>query len=155
MSLMHAAWIHGHAMEVEFPDRIAREQRAGFYYRIEGRTGTDNWFHIAIPTPVIVHDQRLKAGSVLLRYRSAGGAIVTAVHVYDGEARIAHFDGLANHPEAWVMERHVIPGTPEVRSALGLSIGVRFPRAGGRIEVAAAGCDFMGAPAVVVVRPPS
>lgn len=154
MSLMHAAWIHGHAMEVEFPDRIAHEQRAGFYYRLDGRAGTENWFHIAIPTPAVVNDQHLKIGSVLLRYRTAGGAVLTAVHVYDGDALIAHFDGLANHPETFVMERHEIAGSPQIRSALGLSISVRFPTAGARIEVAAAGGDFLGS-AVVIVRPPA
>lgn len=150
MALVHAAWLHGHAMEVEFPDRIARQQRAGFYYRVEGRPGTDNWFHLAIPTPVIVNTQRLKVGQAMLRYRTAAGAILTAVHVYDGETRIARVTGLSNRPENWVFERHDVPGDPEVRWGVGISINVRFPSAGARIEMASAGVDFVGTSAVVV-----
>lgn len=149
MILMHAAWLHGHATEVEFPDRIAHEHRAGFYYSVEGRAGTDNWFHLAIPTPVIVSTQRLHVGSVMLRYRTAEGALLTAVHVYDGESRISHADRLENHPDAWGMERYTVPGSPEVKWGVGISFNVRFPRAGARIEIAAAGCDFLGTPAVV------
>jgi hypothetical protein len=129
MAIIHAAWVHGHAMEVEFADRVARELRAGFYFRLAGLPGTENWVHFAIPTPVIVSDHRLKVGQVLLRYRASGGALVHAVHVYDGESKIADHNGLNNHPAQWVMEHHDVPGDPDVRWGVGISIGVRFPRA--------------------------
>ena len=152
MALMHAAWLHGHALEVEFPDRLTRQWRAGFYQRLEGAAGSENWCHLAIPTPVVVFDRRLKVDSVM-RYRAAGGALVHAVHVFDGETRIADHSGLSNHPEDWAFERHPVAGAPDVRWGLGISVGVRFPRPGGRLEFAAAGCDFVGTP-VVVVAPP-
>lgn len=139
----HEAWLHGDRLKVERPEQIARTSRAASAIQLEGAAGTDNWFHLAIPTPVIVNDKRLKAGTAKLRYRTSGGAQVTAVHVYDGERKIASHDGLANHPSAWAVEQHAIPGTPDVLWGIGISIHVRFPSAGGRIEVAAAGCDFI------------
>lgn len=156
MGLVHAAWIHGHAMEVEFADRVVRETRAGFFLRLEGRPGSENWVHCAIPTPVIVRDQRLKAGQVLLRYRAAGGALVHAIHVYDGETKIADYSGLNKQPAEWVTETHDVASDPQVSWGLGISVGVRFPRAGGHLDFASAGCDFVGEvvrPAVVVARP--
>lgn len=154
MTLVHAAWVHGHGMEIEFPERLVRERRAGFFWSVEGRAGTENWIHCAVPTPVISRGQRLQAGRVLLRYRVAGGASIHAVHVYDGERKIADINNLSNALAGWGMEAHEVPGRPEVFWGVGISIGVRFPRAAGRIELAAAGCDFMGqaTSAVVAVR---
>ena len=150
MALVQAAWIHGHAMEIEFPDRIARETRTGFSLRVEGRAGSENWVHCAIPTPVIVREQRLKAGQVLLRYRAAGGALIHAVHIYDGETRIGDYNGLNNESADWMTERHDVSGDPQVSWGVGISVGVRFPHAGGHIEFASAGCDFVGE----AIRPP-
>ena len=154
MALAHAAWTHGHAFEVEFPPRIARETRYGFYLRVEGRPSTDNWVHCAVPTPVIVREKRLRVGKVLLRYRTAGGALIHAVHVYDGESKIAEHNGLNHHPEEIVLQSFDVGRDPEVRWGLGISIGVRFPR-GGHIDFVAGGCDFMGegGRVTVVARP--
>jgi hypothetical protein len=141
-SIAHAAWLHGSRVQVEFPDRIELQRRMGFYTQIRGRAGSDNWFHFAIPTPVIVDDVRLLAGSVILRLKAANGAMVHAVHVYDGERRIASHDGLSIRPGGWTSERFAVPGTPEVRWGLGISVGARFATAGGELHFASAGCDF-------------
>ena len=153
MGLIQAAWVHGHGMEVEFPDRVAHQTRAVFYYSVEGRPGSDNWFHFAVPTPVIVRDQRLKAGQVLLRYRALGGALVHAVHVYDGEKKIAEHNDLNHPPAEFTMQRFDVPLDPDVQWGIGISVGVRFPSAGSKLEFAAAGCDFIGTGGSVVVRP--
>lgn len=143
-SLAHAAWVHGHSLHVEFPDRVERQTSFGFFQRVEGRPDSHNWLHFAIPTPVIIDDERAEIGSVMLHYRSAGGAIVHAVHVYDGEERIAEHNGLDSHPAEWAFERFTVGGRPPVRWGVGISIGVRFPEAGARLEFAAAGADFLG-----------
>jgi hypothetical protein len=64
--LAQAMWIHGHSMQIEVPDSLARTWKAGFYIEIEGKPNSDNWFHFAIPSKVIVNDQRLRVGSVML-----------------------------------------------------------------------------------------
>ena len=36
-------------------------RRAGFYTYLYGKANTDNWFHFAVPTPVIVDGKRLRS----------------------------------------------------------------------------------------------
>ena len=141
-TLMFASWLHGHKVKVERPE-LARVWRAGFYGRVTGNAGSENWLHFAVPTPVIVDEQRLKVGSTLLRYRASGAAHIHAVHVYDGETKIAEYDGMTSRPRDWQMQRFRVPGRPEIRWGLGISVGVRFPAAGGKLEFAGAGCDFV------------
>ena len=147
MPLAHAMWIHGHSMQIEYPDRVDSVRRAGFYIRIEGKPGMGNWFHFAIPTPVMVNDNRLRVGSVLIRFRTGSGdAFVSAVHVYDGERRIARHDNLHLAPGKWHTERFDVPGDPEIRWGLGISIGVGFgveQMISHRMEFSSAGCDFL------------
>jgi hypothetical protein len=77
-------------MQIEFADRINSIRRAGFSIRVEGKPNTENWFHFAVPTPVIVNDRRLRAGLVMVCFRSnSDNTFVHAVHIYDGEKRIA------------------------------------------------------------------
>jgi hypothetical protein len=37
-----------------------------------------------------------------------------------------------------------LPRAPEVRWGIGISLEAAFGRDGGRVEVASAGCDFLG-----------
>lgn len=146
MALEKAMWAHGHSMIIEYPQRIKKEWRAGFYIRIVGLQNQTNWFHFAIPTPVIVNNNRLRVDSVLLRFRSKSTrADVTNVHVYDGEKKIASHDGLNLSPSSWGMQRFDIPGNHDVRWGIGISIGVRFSGSTdgqNTMEFASAGCDF-------------
>lgn len=143
MPLAHAMWIHGHSIRVEYPDRMDATMRKGYYIRLDGRANTTNWFHVAIPTPVIVEGNRLQIDSVMLRFRVAG-ATVTAVHVYDGENKIASHDGLSLNPNDWAFERFDVPDKPEVFWGLGMSFKVNFSSGSSRrIEVSSAGGDFL------------
>ncbi|HEV2708149.1 MAG TPA: DUF6623 family protein [Pyrinomonadaceae bacterium] len=146
MPLAHAMWTHGHSLQIEYPDRIESVWRAGFFIRIVPKLNTGNWFHFAIPTPVIVDDNRLTVGSVLLRFRTGSTvACVTAVHIYDGEVKIASHDGLALAPTSWGTPRFDVPGHPEIKWGLGISIGVTIGGGTGsrNMEFASAGCDFL------------
>jgi hypothetical protein len=134
-------------MQIEFPTRLHAVLRPASHIRVEGRQNTDNWFHFAIPTPVIVNDNRLQVGSVLLRFRTnTTNAFVQAVHIYDGETRIAAHDNLRLSSTSWSMQRFDVPTHPEIRYGLGISVAVRFlaslPTDNG-MEFSAAGCDFM------------
>jgi len=68
IDVVYASWIHGNSMEIEYPERIASQEHLGYYFKVEGNPGTANWFHFAIPTPVIVNDVRLRIKKVALRF---------------------------------------------------------------------------------------
>jgi peptidoglycan hydrolase-like protein with peptidoglycan-binding domain len=143
--ISHAMWVHGTSMEVEFPDQIAEMRRFGFFTRIVGKANTTNWFHFAIPTPVIVNDDRKEVGPIILRFRTgSANAVVRDVHVYDGEARIAAHDGV-NLSGDQFFARFGVAHSPPVLWGLGISIGVAFgggTAAQRRMDFIAAGCDF-------------
>lgn len=146
MTITQAMWTHGHSIRVEYPSRLNSTWRAGFYARIVGKPNTTNWLHFAVPTPVIVKDKRQMTDSVMLRFRAKSTrASITNVHVYDGERRIATRDGLSLSPSAFGMHRIDVPGKPDVRWGVGISIGVHFSGATdaeNTLEFASAGCDF-------------
>lgn len=147
MALAQAMWAHGHGMQIEVPGNIKSEWRAGFFIRVIGKPSTTNWFHFAIPTPVIVNNNRLNIDSALIRFRSnSNKAVITNVHVFDGERRIAAHDGLNLAPTAWNMHRFGVPGKPDVLWGLGVTLGVAFrgtTDAENTIELSAAGCDLI------------
>ncbi|TRU88218.1 MAG: hypothetical protein EWV54_10905 [Microcystis novacekii Mn_MB_F_20050700_S1D] len=65
VALAEAMWAHGHSMQIEYPNNLVKIWKAGFYIEVEGKPNTDNWFHLAIPTTVIVDDKRLPGCSYL------------------------------------------------------------------------------------------
>lgn len=143
-NISYASWIHGHSMQVEYPDRIASEWRAGFGITVEGKPGTTNWFHFAIPTPVIIDDVRLRADKVMLRFKTGSvDAFVRHVHVYDGEKLIAAHNDV-NLSKENLFVGFVVPDRPLVLWGLGISIGVGFgvEMMDHHMDFIAAGCDF-------------
>lgn len=152
MPIAQAMWVHGHSIGVEHPERLASVWRAGFFARLQGKPAQSAWFHFAVPTPVIVAGSRLRVGSVLVRLRATPAeAWLSAVHVYDGERKIAAHDGLRLAPERWSTPRFAVPGSPEVLWGLGISLQVTFARdstapnadLARRLDFSAAGCDFL------------
>ena len=144
VSSSYASWFHGHSMQIEYPDRIASQWRAGFGITVEGKPGTTNWFHFAIPTPVIIDDVRLRADKVLLRFKTGSvDAFVRDVHVYDGERLIAAHDNVHLSKENPVAG-FIVPDRPLILWGLGISIGVGFgvEMMDHHMDFIAAGCDF-------------
>lgn len=146
MSIDHALWVHGHSADIEYPDRIVSMVQKGYYVRIQGNPSTTNWLHFAIPTPVIVDDQRIRPLSMLFRYKTDGGGSVEAVHLYDGETQIAADDSPTGTVESdgWTRIK-VDVNLDEILSVnwgIGISIKLRFGSAGGQLEFESAGCDF-------------
>ena len=142
--LAQAMWIHGTSLRVEYPDRIARTWQAGFYTEIEGKPNTENWFHFAIPSKVIVKDQRLRIGSVMLLCETlSADAVIRDVHLYDGPNKIAQHNGV-NLSGNLGFRRFEAPNIPFVQWGVGISIGVRFGSTGSRVmRFKSAGCDFV------------
>jgi hypothetical protein len=145
VNVSYASWIHGHSMQIEYPERIANMYRAGFCIHVEGWPGTSNWFHFAIPTPVIINDIRLRADSVLLNFKTGSeDAYVRHVHVYDGDVLIAEHNDI-NLSGVNDLVRLSIPDKPYVHLGLGISIGVEFglKKEDHSMDFIAAGCDFI------------
>ncbi len=146
MDLAHAMWVHGNNVQIEYPDRINSLRRAGFHTQIEGELGTDNWFHFAIPTSVIVNNRRLRVGSVMVVFKTGSAdATVRDVHIYDGENKIAQYNSVNLSGNIGFM-RFDVPSHPEVIFGIGVSIGVNFgidktkPHT---MQFISAGCDFI------------
>ena len=94
---------------------------------------------------MIVNDVRLRADSVMLRFKTGSvDAWVRDVGVYDGEKLIALHNGV-NLSKDHLFERFLIPDRPEVQWGIGISIGVAcgVESMDHHMEFFAAGCDFM------------
>jgi hypothetical protein len=145
INISYASWIHGRTMQIEYPVRIAREDRNGWCAFVEGKPGTDNWFHFAVPTPVIINDVRTQIDSVMLVFKTGYvDAFVRDVHIYDGRWRIAEFN-LINLSGEQPFVRLVLPGAPQIGAGLGISVGVGFgvEAMDHTMEFYSAGCDFV------------
>lgn len=146
MSIDHALWVHGHSAEIEYPDRVDSIVQKGYYVRVQGNPSTSNWLHFAVPTAVIVDDYRMRPRSIQFRYKTDGGGSVDAVHVYDGETRIATDNSPTKEidPDGWTrIQVGFDPSeVPAVYFGIGISILLRFDRHGGWLEFESAGCDF-------------
>ena len=144
-SIAEASWVHGTAVTVEHPGHLGSVRRFGFFTRLVGKQNTTNWFHFAIPTPVIVNNDRKVVGPCMLRFQTGGtSAVVRDVHIYDGEVRVAAHDGL-NLSGSQPFRRFGVAHAPEVRWGVGISIGVTFGSgnaAARTIDLISAGCDF-------------
>ena len=151
MALAHAMWVHGHGLEIEYPDRGTVELK-GFHGRVIGNDFSSNWCHFAIPTPVIVNDDRLRVGSVLIRFRTGAAAWIYAVHIWDGERLLARHDDLHLGPTELETSRFDFQNDPEVQWGIGISVGLAFGDTAGfsgpssellSVYVVGAGCDFV------------
>lgn len=152
---MLAMWLHGTAVQVEYPDQLNQVLRRAFHTRIEGKAGTSNWLHFPISTPVVgtyrnvdvltgweTNWRRYKLDKVFVSFRSGSlDARVMSVHVYDGPTRIAAFDNLNLYGEQ-SMHEFVIPGSPEVTQGICVSLGVHFGSTLRWMELQSVGADF-------------
>jgi hypothetical protein len=137
----HAMWTHGTSLQIETPNNFVSATPYGFYKALIGRSNTSSWVHFQIPTPLIVNDVRLKASSVLLNFKtSSSSAQVKAVHVYDGDTRIATFGNLNLYGNVG-MVRFTLSNAPLIYEGLNISVLTSFD-AQSEIDFISAGCDF-------------
>ena len=91
-----AMWIHGNAVVVEHPEHLIVLDRRGWGTECQLQRGTKSWFHIAIPTPIIINDQRLHLVRAFLFFNtSQEDGHISEVHVYDGSHRLEAFENLS------------------------------------------------------------
>ena len=79
----HASWVHGNALTVENPENLNRVGHFGWGADMQVKPGKSSWFHIALPTPVILSDARSNLNRVFLMFETEQGSIRN-VHVFDG-----------------------------------------------------------------------
>src|SRR4051812_46260491 len=163
----HASWVHGTAfMPAEQPEAGLDEVdgikwtdvvglRRGWGSFWQGVPNGANWFHVSIPTPVIVAGARARlekvfvmwiAGDPSVSFGPNAGANVTDVHVWDGPTRILRRTGMLlagdHRTRLDTDNQFAIPNTPEVRWGVGISVRVQFSQAQ-QVGFASAGADFM------------
>jgi len=147
-AISYASWIQGYVMQVEHPELLASDSRIGWCAFVTGNPGTENWFHFAIPTPVVVNDVRLQADSIMLRFDTGSAdAWVRQVDIWDGWKQIGTFPDLNWSGQHW-FERLIVPNTPAMGYGLGISVGVDFG-----VEAMDHGMKFYGAGCDFVTRP--
>jgi len=142
--------VHGTSMQAEYPNRLSSVRHIGPFARIEGAAGQNTWVHFPIPTPAVAGNGKLRAGAVVLNFRTrTSEAWVHEIVLYDGATTVAEYRDLhlsGEHPS----ERFDVPGHPEVQWALNVTVGVQFGPNPPTIqamtmEFIAAGCEFIQA----------
>lgn len=142
--IAHAMWIKGTNAEVQVPSRMSQVVKRAARAIFVGKPGTSNMIHLAIPTPVIIDNRRLRLDNVTLSFFAYPGTFVTSVYIYDGPYRIALYGGL-KLTGSNLFRRFDAPNRP-VRYGIGISIGVRFGKSTSippRLDIFSAGADFI------------
>ena len=145
-AIEHAAWTHGVALAVELKENVESLRRFGFFTRVVGKPNTTNWYHFAIPTPVISKGNRLAFARAMLRLiTGSSNTVVRDVHIYDGSSRIAAHQAV-NLAGSQPFAVFGVPHKPDVFWGAGISIGVSTgtgSEAERRMDVISAGIDFL------------
>ena len=164
--LKHASWINGNALVLEEPNNIlVRHWGWGTEMQFTfapGATPRGTWCHIAIPTPVIINDVRMKVQNVFLLFKTGQHASIDNIHIYDGPKRIFARDAVpggnisarrtGDHSQGVDAQNMFTLPTPHEVS-LGLSISFTFRPVAlnttlltvdpeGKLLITAAGADF-------------
>jgi hypothetical protein len=154
---LEASWVPGYVAipEIPGPSRLRQVNNIPFTdllgYRVGGRAifrlgyGQDNWFHFAIPTPVIDDGVRVRLDRFFVLYAAQPGVHVLAAHIWDGPNRkqVYNFDYTGNHSTAIDAQNSWAGGGDLVYWGVGISILVRNNgSADANIDFTSAGVDF-------------
>jgi hypothetical protein len=175
-TLMTAMWIHGNAVvpehlehlqvqdrgelgpeDKEYPEPLLALDRRGWGTEFKLQRGTSSWFHIAIPTPIILNDHRSQLVRVFLFFNTPReDGQISAIHLYDGANRFQVFENLSLTGDCRrVMSGYnalVLPHPQSLYSGLGLSFLYQAwpcseePYSPSYLSIATAGADFLMQP---------
>ena len=148
----NASWVHGNALTVESPENLAREGHYGWGADMLIHPGKASWFHIPLPTPVIVNDARTSLHRVFLLFKSESGSIRN-LHVYDGSSKPQEFNDLLLQGEhrlsldaenTFVLEKpHTVVWGIGISFYFVADVGFDTQIPGARLIVGAAGGEFL------------
>ncbi len=149
----YASWVHGNALTVESPDTVARMGHFGWGADVLLQPGQASWFHIALPTPVLVAERTKLQTAFLLFKTDPGKVCIQTVHVYDGSCLLQEFNDLhlegAHHLEVDNQNTFRLPVPHELRFGVGISFfcvaptGFENGASSTQLILAAAGADFV------------
>ncbi|MCP8323874.1 MAG: hypothetical protein L6N96_06845 [Candidatus Methylarchaceae archaeon HK02M2] len=158
MPIKAAIWVHGNIVEVENPKPSLQIRRwgGGSHFTETSPDRQEYWFHIPIPTPVILDDVRPPLKKIFILYTEKPITWIGSGMVYIDEVNI--WDG--GSKKEWVWSEEVWPpGATDlfpreldidppitIRHGLGISVHVVFKEISERpdrgIEFNTAGADF-------------
>ena len=148
MSIKQAMWVHGTSVQAEREGYFIGKSRPawGATFRTQG----SEWFHFAVPTPVIFGGQISTLQKVFVLYRTGLGAKITRIDVFDGATQIQQFLNLGlsgDHSVSLDGQNTWNVNPVHVKFGLGLSVAVEFGNAttSGVPEIVftSAGADFL------------
>jgi len=124
-------WTHGVNVHIEYPDRIVgmtgdrrgEPRRSGWGTLVHQKENTTNWFHFAIPTPVIINNQEVTLSFIRFRAEINESARIDMIH-FRHDNRII-FSQEVNITNRSVDETFQSPGTM-IRKGLALCIQISF-----------------------------
>ena len=149
-----AMWMHGNTVVVEHPENLLALDHRGWGTEFKLQRGTDSWFHISIPTPLILENQRSQLVRVFLCFNTPeSDGHISNVHLYDGCNSFQAFDNLflVGDRRAFLMNGYNAFALPNPR-LLYWGLGISFlyqaalcpeePYSPSYFSIAGAGGDF-------------
>ena len=150
-----AMWMHGNTVVVEHPENLLALDHRGWGTEFKLQRGTDSWFHISIPTPLILENQRSQLVRVFLCFNTPeSDGHISNVHLYDGCNSFQAFDNLflVGDRRAFLMNGYNAFALPNPR-LLYWGLGISFlyqaalcseePCSPSYLSIAGAGGDFV------------
>lgn len=65
---MYASWVHGNALNVESPENVGSYQHVFNGTNVIVTPGKSSWFHIVVPSPVVIGDVRAQLQRVFILF---------------------------------------------------------------------------------------
>ncbi|HEY4386205.1 MAG TPA: DUF6623 family protein [Ktedonobacteraceae bacterium] len=145
--LASAMWIQGNALTVENPATTVNIVHIGWGTVVYGIPGRSSWFHIPIPSPVIINNQRPYVTKVFLMFDIGPGmGYISNVHLYDGGYNFKQFNGLylvGDHRTYLDASNTFVLDVPRtIYLALGISFNLNFTGSSPWFTISSAGGDF-------------
>lgn len=139
---MTTQWVHGHGLLVGEPEKVESDVAAGPSRRIRGLSYSRNQFHFVISTPSVPKGGRLQVASASVRFKTQAGAVITGVHLFDGERSVADVGGLELRSSDWAEHRIAFDPPVEIRRGLSVSLQAAFDAVDRELEIGALGCEL-------------
>lgn len=148
MSIKQAMWVHGTEVQAEREGYYISRRRFGWGAEIASQGA--EWFHFAIPTPVIFDGKDSTLQKAFVFFKTTMSAKIAGIHLYDGRTKFKEFNGLslAGVHDGELDSSNTFPAEPiHIKYGLGISVLVDFgnstPQGVPSITFAAAGADFL------------
>jgi hypothetical protein len=155
MTLVTAIWTHGNAVVAEHPEHLLALDYRGWGPEFQLKRETQSWFHLAVPTPLILANQRTQLVRIFLCFNTPErDGRISEIHVYDGSDRVQVFEHLflsGDRRTSLMNEQNAfaLPSPRLLYRGLGISFLYQAaacteePCPGSYLSLAAAGGEFL------------